>query len=58
MSAAVRRLESEKQASKDELDRLSVQRDEARNQVVGLLQELEEEKQAESKASNHTGNAR
>ena len=52
MSAAVRRLESEKQASKDELERLSVQRDEARNQVVGLMQELEEKKQAENKTAS------
>lgn len=41
MSAAVRRLESEKAASKDELIRLSQQRDEAREQVVKLMQEAE-----------------
>ena len=49
MSAAVRRLESEKAASRDEIDRLSTQRDEARNQVVGLIHELEGTKAAEVK---------
>ena len=44
MSAAVRRLESEKAASKDELSRLSAQRDEAREQVVSLMREIEEKK--------------
>lgn len=41
MSAAVRRLESEKAASKDELARFSAQRDEAREQVVILMKEAE-----------------
>jgi hypothetical protein len=41
MSAAVRRLESEKAAHKDELARLSTQRDEARNEIVGLMREVE-----------------
>ena len=41
MSAAVRRLESEKAASKDELARLSAQRDDARNEVVTLMREVE-----------------
>jgi TATA element modulatory factor len=49
MSAAVRRLESEKAVSKDELDRLSTQRDEARNQVVALMREVEEKKGAEAR---------
>lgn len=44
MSAAVRRLESEKAASKDELSRLSAQRDEAREQVVSLMREIEEKR--------------
>lgn len=44
MSAAVRRLESEKAASKDELARLSQQRDEARDQVVSLMREVEEKR--------------
>ena len=45
MSAAVRRLESEKAASKDELTRLSQQRDEAREQVVNLMREVEEKRE-------------
>ena len=44
MSAAVRRLESEKAAHKDELSRLSTQRDESREQVVVLMKELEEKR--------------
>ena len=51
MSAAVRRLESEKAAHKDELARLSVQRDEAREQVVGLMKEAEEKRAADARAS-------
>ncbi len=41
MSAAVRRLESEKVSTKEELKRLSAQRDEARAQIVNLMQEVE-----------------
>ncbi|KAL8672902.1 MAG: hypothetical protein Q9168_002656 [Polycauliona sp. 1 TL-2023] len=50
MSAAVRRLESEKAAHKDELARLSTQRDEAREQAVGLMREAEEKRAADTKA--------
>ena len=46
MSAAVRRLESEKASSRDELDRVTTQRDENRKQVVSLMQQLEERKEA------------
>ena len=42
MSATVRRLESEKAAAKDEFDRLTVQRDQTRDQVVALMRESEE----------------
>lgn len=49
MSAAVRRLESEKAASKDELTRLSAQRDEAREQVVSLMKEAEGKSAANEK---------
>ena len=49
MSAAVRRLESEKASHKDELGRLSGQRDEARDQVVGLMKEVEEKRGWESR---------
>ncbi|KAF7507141.1 hypothetical protein GJ744_010954 [Endocarpon pusillum] len=41
MSASVRRLESEKAASKDEIARLTAQRDESRKEVVALMRELE-----------------
>ena len=44
MSAAVRRLESEKAVHKDELSRLSSQRDESREQVVSLMKEAEEKR--------------
>jgi len=42
MSAAVRRLESEKAASKEETARLVAQRDEAREEVVRLMREVED----------------
>jgi predicted nucleic acid-binding Zn-ribbon protein len=42
MSAAVRRLESEKATSKEEMARLVAQRDEAREEVVALMREIEE----------------
>ena len=47
MSAAVRRLESEKASNKDELERLSTQRDEAREQLVALMNEIEERRSAD-----------
>jgi len=50
MSAAVRRLESEKAASKDELSRLLTQRDEARREVVSLMREIEEKRATDAKA--------
>ncbi|KAF1931017.1 uncharacterized protein M421DRAFT_57514 [Didymella exigua CBS 183.55] len=42
MSAAVRRLESEKATHREEMQRLSAQRDEAREEVVSLMREVEE----------------
>ncbi|KAK5085944.1 hypothetical protein LTS08_006467 [Lithohypha guttulata] len=42
LSTNVRRLESEKAASKDEVARLSSQRDEARQEVVNLMREVEQ----------------
>ena len=42
MSAAVRRLESEKATHKEEVARLTAQRDEARNEVVKLMREVDE----------------
>ena len=52
MSSNVRRLESEKAASKDELARLSAQRDEARKEVVTLMQEVEEKRALDQKVEN------
>ncbi|KAL2438397.1 hypothetical protein ABEF95_008468 [Exophiala dermatitidis] len=49
MSANVRRLESEKAASKDELLRLTTQRDEARKEVVNLMREVEEKRKVETR---------
>ncbi|KAI9883220.1 MAG: hypothetical protein M1823_005013 [Watsoniomyces obsoletus] len=49
MSAAVRRLNSEKAATRDELLRLSTQRDEAREEVVSLMRELEQKRSAEER---------
>ncbi|KAL9115448.1 MAG: hypothetical protein Q9227_000769 [Pyrenula ochraceoflavens] len=44
MSASVRRLESERATSKDELARLTAQRDEARQEVVELMREVEQKR--------------
>lgn len=49
MSAAIRRLEAEKVASKEEMARVCNQRDEARTDMVGLMKELEEAKTASSR---------
>ena len=49
MSAAVRRLESEKAAFKDETSRLSSQRDSARDEVVALMREVEAKREVEGK---------
>lgn len=49
LSTNVRRLESEKAASKDEIARLSLQRDEARQEVVNLLREVEQKRNAEER---------
>lgn len=44
MSATVRRLESERAASKDELARITSQRDQAREQVVDLMREADQKR--------------
>lgn len=49
MSATVRRLESERAGSKDELTRVTTQRDESRQQVVDLMRELEEKRGSDTK---------
>ncbi|KAF7717078.1 Uncharacterized protein PECH_004512 [Penicillium ucsense] len=52
MSATVRRLESERAGVKDELARVTAQRDEARKQVVELMRELEDKKAADSRVKD------
>ncbi|KAH7095450.1 TATA element modulatory factor 1 TATA binding-domain-containing protein [Paraphoma chrysanthemicola] len=49
MSAAVRRLESEKATSKEELARLVAQRDEAREEVVALMREVEDKRKLDER---------
>lgn len=49
MSAVIRRLESEKVSAKEELARISSQRDEARGEIVALMKEAEAEKGARKK---------
>jgi chromosome segregation ATPase len=51
MSSAVRRLESEKAATKEDLARLSAQRDEARAEIVALMREVEEKRAADAKVA-------
>ncbi|KAL2261542.1 hypothetical protein VTK26DRAFT_3918 [Humicola hyalothermophila] len=46
MSAAIRRLESERLAAREELARISRQRDEARAEIVALMREVEHGKAA------------
>ncbi|KAF2855949.1 hypothetical protein T440DRAFT_474384 [Plenodomus tracheiphilus IPT5] len=52
MSAAVRRLESEKATSKEELHRLAAQRDEAREEVVSLMREVEAKRKQDEKVED------
>ncbi|RAK97074.1 M protein repeat protein [Aspergillus ibericus CBS 121593] len=52
MSATVRRLESERAASKDELARITTQRDEARQQVVDLMRETEEKRSSDARVQD------
>lgn len=49
MSSAVRRLESEKVATKEDMARLSAQRDEARAEIVALMKEVEVKRAADKK---------
>lgn len=51
MSAAIRRLESEKVAAKEELARISKQRDEARAEIVALMREVEGGKSASKRVA-------
>jgi chromosome segregation ATPase len=49
MSAQIRRLESEKVAAREELARISNQRDEARAELVAMMREVEQGRQAKDK---------
>ncbi|RMZ84769.1 hypothetical protein DV737_g1028, partial [Chaetothyriales sp. CBS 132003] len=49
LSANVRRLESEKAASKDEITRLTAQRDQARQEVVGLVREADAKRRVDER---------
>lgn len=51
MSSAVRRLESEKVSTKEDLARLSAQRDEARAEIVALMREVQMKRDAENRVS-------
>lgn len=51
MSSAVRRLESEKVATKEDLVRLSAQRDEARAEIVALMREVQVKRDAEARVA-------
>jgi t-SNARE complex subunit (syntaxin) len=52
MSAAIRRLEGERVAAKEEMARVCSQRDEARGDMVSLMKELEEAKAASARVPN------
>ena len=49
MSHTVRRLESEKVATKEDIARLSAQRDEARAEIVALMREIKEKRNSDSR---------
>ncbi|OJD23907.1 hypothetical protein ACJ73_04739 [Blastomyces percursus] len=49
MSTSIRRLESERAAFKDEIARLTAQRDEARQEVVELMREVEEKRNGDQR---------
>ncbi|KAK1954672.1 M protein repeat protein [Colletotrichum sublineola] len=51
MSAAIRRLEAERVTSREELARISGQRDEARAEIVSLMKELESNKTASKRVA-------
>lgn len=51
MSSAVRRLESEKVATKEDIARLAAQRDEARAEIVSLMREVEVKRAADAKVA-------
>lgn len=52
LSSRIRRLESEKAATKEENSRLSKQRDEARTEIVTLMREVEAKRSADSRITD------
>lgn len=58
MSAAVRRLESEKVATQEEMARLVSQRDEARKEIASLMQEVEMKRGSEERVGVLEGQVR
>lgn len=55
MSSAVRRLESEKVATKEDLARLSAQRDEARAEIVALMKDVEAKRSVDQRVTQLEG---
>lgn len=55
MSSAIRRLEAEKVASREEMARVCSQRDEARSDLVGLMKDLEEARVASTRVPELEG---
>lgn len=55
MSSKIQRLEAEKSAHKDELARLVSQRDEARDEVVSMMREIETKKSVDGKTDKLEG---
>ena len=49
MSSKIQRLEAEKSATKDELARLAAQRDEARDEVVSMMREVDTKRKVDGK---------
>lgn len=52
MSSAVRRLETEKVATKEDLARLSAQRDEARAEIISLMKEVEQKRAKDARVAD------
>lgn len=55
MSAAIRRLEAEKVAAKEEMARVCSQRDEARSELGGMMKDLEEARAATARVKELEG---
>ncbi|KAI5210008.1 hypothetical protein E4T39_00584 [Aureobasidium subglaciale] len=55
MSSKIQRLEAEKSAHKDELSRLIAQRDEARDEIVNMMREVEKKRSTDGKTDELEG---